>query len=253
MGMLDGAVALVTGAGGGIGSATARLLAEDGAAVGLLDLRAEAAEAVAHELSRKGTRALALKADVRDEQAVQAAVARLVAEFGRLDVVVNNAGVAQQGTVRGSTVEQWRRVLDVNLLGTFLVTQQAAEAMTGGGAIVNVASVAALMAVPGAGAYAAAKGGVVAFTRVAAAELAPTIRVNCVCPGTVLTDMPLELLRERGDGDATVGAAITAKKYLLGRLGQPDEIAQTVLFLASPRSSFMTGTILVADGGVTAQ
>jgi NAD(P)-dependent dehydrogenase (short-subunit alcohol dehydrogenase family) len=253
MGTLDGAVALVTGAGGGIGSATARLLAEDGATIALLDRRLEAAEAVARDLSRLGSRALAIKADVSDEKDVRAAVAHLTAELGRLDVVVNNAGVAEHGSIRDSTVGQWRRVLDVNLLGTFLVTQQAAAAMSEGGTIVNVASVAALMAVPGTGAYSAAKGGVVAFTRVAAAELAPAIRVNCVCPGTVLTDMPLEMLRERGGGDVTAGAALTAKKYLLGRLGEPEEIAQTVLFLASPRSSFMTGSVLVVDGGVTAQ
>ncbi len=141
----------------------------------------------------------------------------------------------------------------VNLRGTFLVTKHAAPRMGGSGAIVNIASVAALMAVTGTCAYTAAKGGIVALTRVAAAELGPGIRVNCICPGTIHTVMPEEMFRARGGGDVAAGIAATEQKYLLGRLGQPGEIASTALFLAGPDGSFFTGAALVADGGVTAQ
>jgi NAD(P)-dependent dehydrogenase (short-subunit alcohol dehydrogenase family) len=144
-------------------------------------------------------------------------------------------------------------VVRVNLRSVFLMIKYAAPRMPEGGSIVNQASVAALMAVPNGSAYTAAKGGVVSLTRVAAAELGPAIRVNCICPGTVLTGMPEEMLRRRGGGDLDAGVRATAAKYLLGRLGTPEEIAHAALFLASPESSFFTGAVLVADGGVTAQ
>jgi NAD(P)-dependent dehydrogenase (short-subunit alcohol dehydrogenase family) len=250
---LDGAVALVTGGAGGIGAATCRLLAREGATVVVADVATAAAAAVVEQIRESGGDAVAAEMDVTSVTDVASTIGRTLASLGRLDVVVNNAGVAQQHTVRDGTVEQWRRVLETNLIGTFVVTQHAAGAMTNGGAIVNIASVAAVMGVRETGAYAAAKGGVVAFTRVAAVELAPSIRVNCICPGTVLTAMPADLLRSRGGGDLTIGAALTARRYLLDRLGEPEEIAETAVFLASPRSSFITGAVLVADGGVSAQ
>jgi NAD(P)-dependent dehydrogenase (short-subunit alcohol dehydrogenase family) len=246
-------VAIVTGAGAGIGADTARLLAEQGARVAVLDLQLDAADHVAGELRRQGHEAMAVQADVADEEDVRAAVDQIVARTGRIDVLVNNAGLALQGRLIDTSVEEWERVLDVNLRGTFLMIKHAAPRMSEAASIVNVASVAALMAVPGAAAYTAAKGGVVSLTRVAAAELAPTVRVNCVCPGTTLTAMPEQMLLERGGGDRNAGIAVTAKKYLLGRLGRPEEIARTVLFLAGPDSSFLTGAVIVADGGVTAQ
>ena len=250
---LDGQVAVITGGGSGIGAAAARLFAEEGALVAVCDLRLEAAEKVAAELVEGGTQSLAVTLDVSDEAQVQAAVAAVVARWGRIDVLLNNAGMALQGTLLTTSVEDWDRVVAVNLRGTWLMTKHAAPAMNGTGAIVNIASVAALMAVREAGAYTAAKGGVVSLTRVAAAELGPGIRVNCICPGTVLTAMPEEMLRNRGQGSIQAGAALTAQKYLLGRLGEPEEIARTALFLAGSDSSFCTGAVLVADGGVTAQ
>jgi NAD(P)-dependent dehydrogenase (short-subunit alcohol dehydrogenase family) len=249
MGTLDGLVAVITGAGGGIGSATAHALAREGAEVVLLDLDLSAAEAAAQQVKDAGGAARALACDVADESSVRAALEQV----GRLDVLVNNAGLAHNAPLLETTVEDWDRVLAVNLRGTFLMTKHGAPRMAAGGAIVNIASVAALMAVTQASAYTAAKGGIVSLTRVAAAELAPGIRVNCICPGTVRTAMPDEMLRRRGDGDADAGAAITARKYLSGRLGEPSEIASTVLFLAGPASSFLTGSVIVADGGVTAQ
>lgn len=253
MGKLTDKVAIVTGGGGGIGAASAHLFAREGAKVAVVDLRAEAAKLVAQEIKDAGGEVIALEADVAREDDVRSAVARTVETFGRLDVLLNNAGLAFQHRIVDAEVKDWDRVMSVNLRGTFLFTKHAAPAMRADGAIVNIASVAALMAVRDASAYSAAKAGVVALTRVAAAELGPDIRVNCICPGTVRTAMPEQMLRNRGGGDAAAGAALTAQKYLLGRLGEPEEIASTALFLAGPDSSFFTGAVLAADGGVTAQ
>ena len=246
MGKLDGKVALITGAGGGIGSATARLFAREGAEVVLADVAVDAAEAVARAI---GGRARAVGCDVADESSVRAAVETA----GPLDILSNNAGLSFGGALLDTAVEDWDRMMAVNLRGPFLMIKHAAPRMDGDGAIVNISSVAALMAVTGAGAYTAAKGGVLSLTRTAAAELGPGIRVNCICPGTVHTAMPEGLFRTRGDGDVAAGIALTEKKYLLARLGQPEEIASTALFLAGPDGSFFTGAVLAADGGVTAQ
>ncbi len=253
IGRLDGKVAIITGAAGGIGSATARLLAAERAAVILADVRAEDAAAVVGQITAAGGAAIAARADVSDEDQVRALIGRAVTEFGGLDIVVNNAGMALHSPLAQTALADFEAVLAVNLSGPFLMMKHAAAAMRDGGSIVNISSVAAVMAVRGAAAYTAAKGGLLSLTRVSAAEFGPRIRVNCVCPGTVRTEMPEELLRTRGDGDAEAGARLTAQRYLSGRLGLPEEIAATVLFLAGPEGSFCTGTVLIADGGVTAQ
>lgn len=252
IGKLDGLVAVVTGAGAGIGAATALLFAQEGARLAVLDVRADPAETLAEQIRGKGGEAVAVAADVADEAQVVAALDHVTDTFGALDILVNNAGLAFNRPLLETSVQDWDRVLAVNLTGTFLMTKHAAPRMTAG-SIVNISSVAAQMAVTHASAYTAAKGGVLSLTRVAAAELGPAIRVNCICPGTVRTGMPEEMLRRRGDGDADAGAAITARKYLLARLGEPEEIATTALFLAGPDSSFFTGAVLTADGGVSAQ
>lgn len=219
----------------------------------LLDVRPEAAEPFAAEIRRTGGEALTIGVDVADERQVAEALDRVDGAWAGVDVLVNNAGIALQRPLLDTTVEEWDRVLAVNLRGAFLMTKHAAPLMRGAGSIVNVASVAALMAVREAGAYTAAKGGLLSLTRTAAAELGPDIRVNCICPGTTRTAMPEELLRNRGGGDVEAGARATAAKYILGRLGEPEEIAQVALFLAGPDSSFCTGSVIVPDGGVTAQ
>lgn len=253
MGSLDGKVAVVTGAAGGIGSASALLFAEEGARVVCADVSRDGAERTAQAVRDKGGEAMAQGFDVADEASVEAAVAEVVSVWGRVDVLLNNAGMALQGRLIETSVADWERVMAVNTRGTWLMIKHVAPAMAGSGSIVNIASVAAMMAVREASAYTASKGAVLALTRVAAAELGPGVRVNCICPGTVRTGMPEEMLRNRGGGDAEEGARLTAQRYISERLGEPEEIASTALFLASPASSFCTGAVLVADGGVTAQ
>jgi NAD(P)-dependent dehydrogenase (short-subunit alcohol dehydrogenase family) len=253
---LTGKTALITGAGSGIGRATAMRFAEEGAAVAVVDLRADAAEETADKITADGGRAVAFAADVTEAAAIERAVAMAVEVFGRLDVLYNNAGVDSTGSVADADEADWDRCFAVNVKGTFLASRAAVPHLErdGGGSIVNQGSVAALVGVPGFAAYCAAKGAVVALTRSMAVDLAPRgIRVNVICPGTVYTPLMEPLLRRRGDGDLEAGLAKTIAKYPIGRLGTPEEIAEAALWLASPESSFATGTVLTVDGGMTAQ
>ncbi|MEW6476840.1 MAG: SDR family oxidoreductase [Actinomycetota bacterium] len=257
MGRLDGRVALITGGASGIGAAAARLFAAEGAAVAVLDRDGDGAARLVTSLGERdgGRAALALAADVTDRAAVDEATARAVATFGRLDVLYNNAGVpAGFGPVGDLSLADWNLSLAVNVTGTLFCTQAALPHLraAGGGSIVNQSSVAALVGIPGLAAYSAAKGAVVALTRALAAELAPEgIRVNAICAGTVETPMIRPLLAARGQGDVELGAKLTAERYPLGRIGTADEIARAALFLASGESSFVTGTVITADGGMT--
>jgi NAD(P)-dependent dehydrogenase (short-subunit alcohol dehydrogenase family) len=253
VGRLDGRVALITGGASGIGAAAALLFAAEGAAVAVLDRDGEGAARLVESLGDRP--ALALAADVTDRAAVEEATNRAAATFGRLDVVYNNAGVpAGFGPVADLAVADWNLSLAVNVTGTLFCTQAALPHLraAGGGSIVNQSSVAALVGIPGLAAYSAAKGAVVALTRTLGAELAPEgIRVNAICAGTVDTPMARLLLAVRGRGDPELGAKLTAERYPIGRIGTPDEIARVALFLASEESSFVTGAILTADGGMT--
>ena len=235
-----GSSALVTGAGSGIGAAVARLLAAEGANVILADLAFDAVEALAREL---GPNARALQLDVRDEQQVAPAMAGL-------DVLINVAGIGSTTSAPDTPLEVWENVFAVNALGTFLCCKHAIPGMAarGGGSIVNMGSVAALVGLRTRAAYSASKGAVVALTRaLAVAHVAEGIRVNAVCPGTVDSPWVRRLVEESGESLDALRA-----RQPMGRLGTPDEIAEAVAYLASDRAAFVTGTVLVIDGGLTA-
>jgi len=240
-------VALVTGGGGGIGRATAAELVAHGWHVVAADLDLPAAERVAAEL---GEEVSALELDVTRQDSVDAAVAGTVARLGRLDLLVNNAGIQRHSPLESFAWDDWRAVMDVNLDGVVRCLQAAGRQLLaqGGGAVVNVVSVAAERGQPARAAYAAAKAGVVAVTRTAAVEWAARgVRVNAVGPGYVGTEM-LQGFVDRGQVDLGPVLARTP----MGRLAQPAEIARVIRFLASDDASYVTGQVLYADGGFLA-
>ncbi len=253
-GRLAGKVALITGGGSGIGRAAALRFAAEGAAVGVLDRDGGAAAETVALVEAEGGRALALTADVGDAAQVSAAVDALVAAFGGLHTLYNNAGVDSRGSVAVAEEADWDRCFTVNVKGTYLVSQAALKHMGPGSSITNQGSVAGLVGVMNFAAYCAAKGAVVALTRSMAVDLAGRgVRVNVICPGTVYTPLMEPMLRARGDGDLEAGLAKTLVKYPIGRLGDPIDIANVALFLASDEAAFMTGSVVAADGGMTAQ
>jgi 3-oxoacyl-[acyl-carrier protein] reductase len=241
-------VAIVTGAGRGIGEAIAAALAAEGASVVVADIDSANAHRVAGDINARGGRSIALQADVTEPAQVNALIAGTLAHFGRLDVLVNNAGIGSNKPVLETTLEEWELQLRVNLTGTFLCGQTAAKAMlkTHGGRIVNIASISGQRGGQGRAAYGASKAGVILLTKVMAVELAPLgIRVNAVSPGPVDTD------QSRGTHTPSTRQAyydrIPVKRY-----GQREEIAAAVLFLAARESSFVNGHVLNVDGGFNA-
>lgn len=239
---------LVTGGAAGIGWAIARAFAARGDRVAIVDLDGEAAASRAGEL---GAGHLGLAADVTDEASVRAAVASADAELGGLGVVVNNAGIGDDpAPTLGQELGRFRRVVSVHLDGTFLVSREAARLMLprGGGAIVNVASIAALGGIPRRNAYGAAKAGIAAMTRAMACEWAGQgLRVNAVAPGYVATELVARLAAEGG-----VDLAAIRRRVPMGALGTPEAIADAVVFLASDAARYVTGTTLAVDGGWSA-
>jgi len=238
---------LITGGGSGLGAATARAMAAKGAKVSVLDVRKEHADAVAAEVN-----GLALGADVTNEEQVKAAIAKAEAAHGIARVLVNCAGVAHGGPVDEVTEALWDETLDANLKGTFFCIQSALPFLRmAKGNVVNLASDAGLIGEVGLAVYCASKGGVVNLTRALALELAPEVRVNCVCPGYVDTDMVRRDVIEASPHPQATEAALAASAPL-NRIAGPDEIATAILYLASHAARFVTGAALQIDGGTTA-
>ncbi|MDB5444968.1 MAG: 3-oxoacyl-ACP reductase [Phenylobacterium sp.] len=238
---LEGRRVLITGAASGIGKATAELCAREGAALALMDINAQGLAPVAEALGAK-----AFPADLRDQAGLASAVDACAEALGGLDGVVNCAGVNVSGALGGLTPADWQLALDVNLTAPFLICQAALRRMGPGASIVNVSSGMGLRPdAPNVSAYAASKGGLIAFTKALAAEFAPDIRANVVCPGLTATPMTAHML---GNDPASSPAA---NRYALKRPADPSEIANAILFLLSDEASYVTGIIVAADGGRT--
>jgi 3-oxoacyl-[acyl-carrier protein] reductase len=238
-------VALITGSARGIGRATARHLAQEGANIVIADINAAGAEEAAAEIEDLGRQAIAVHTDVTHPTQVQAMVQRAIDTFGRLDILVNNAGNATLTPLLDTTFEEWDRTIKIHLYGTFLCTQAAVRHMVTRryGRIVNISSVSGLVGSAGRAAYGAAKGGIVTLTRVLAVELAAQgIRVNAIAPGAVETELSRNAWTP---ADREGDFRLTPVK----RLGQPEDIAHAVLFLCLPHSDYITGQVLVVDGG----
>jgi glucose 1-dehydrogenase len=250
MGRVEGKVVLVAGAGGGIGGAGAEGLAREGAGVVCTDIDAAAAETAAARIRAAGGRAIAIALDVRDRSAVDAAVAATVREYGRLDVLLDSAGVSGGASFLDFEHSEWERIIAVNLTGMFHLGQAAARQMVrqgGEGSIINVTSQLAEVARPGSAAYIASKGGGRSLTQAMALDLAPHgIRVNAIAPGPTLTGLTRATYADPERRRATI------TQVPLGRMGEPEDIVGAILYLASDESRWVTGSTVTVDGGYNA-
>ena len=248
-GRLAGKVAVVTAGGSGIGAATARRFAREKASVIIADLSGTRAAEVAGAITQEGGNARWLKMDASDPEGVQAAIRLAIDSWGRLDVMFNNAGMGTVEPLEAMTLETWNRILAVTLTSVFLGIKYSVPIMRkqGGGSIVNTASISGTAADYGMSAYNAAKAGVINLARAAALENAKyRIRINCICPGAIDTRVS-QLL----GGNDVEGFRRKLGQNPIGRIGEPEEIANAVLFVASDEASFITGTTIVVDGGLT--
>jgi NAD(P)-dependent dehydrogenase (short-subunit alcohol dehydrogenase family) len=245
-------VAIVTGAGSGIGRATALLFAREGAKVVVADSEPARGEETVGLMEKEGGKATFVPVDVSKAPEAERMVKTALDTYGILNILVNNAGIYGQGDVVDTTEEEWQRILQVNLTGVFLCSKYAVAAMieTGGGAIVNVASEAGIVAIGNQVAYNVSKGGVIALTKSMALDFATyDIRVNCLCPGRTLTPLVEQVIAEAEDPESMRRAL--SEDRPLKRMGRPEEIAAGILFLVSDECSYATGSTLVIDGGYT--
>ena len=255
---LDGKRALITGAGSGIGEAIARLFAAQGAQILVADVQMDAAEQVAASIVKQGGSASALALDVADETQVCAAFDRVANQHGRIDIVVNNAGISHVGNILETSLEDWDRVLRVNAGGVFLCAREAVRHMLQqepkGGVIINLSSVAAMIGLERRLPYSASKGAVLSLTRSIAIDfVGEGIRCNAICPGTVHTPFVEGYLRRSFPGQEDAVRQQLHARQPIGRMGLPEEIAAAALYLASDEAAFVTGTALIIDGGWTAK
>ncbi len=243
--LLENKVAVVTGAGRGIGESIARRLAGEGAAIAVCDVMLENAQQVATDLGKSGTKASAYAVNVTDSKQVKEVCDKVVADFGRIDILVNNAGITRDGLLLRMSDEDWDAVLGVNLKGAFLFTRAIGRTMLQqrSGAIVNIASIVGVMGNAGQANYSASKAGLIGFTKTVAKELASRgIRANAVAPGFIQTPMTDKLSPE--------AKKMQTDFIALKRLGLPEDVANVVLFLASDLSSYVTGQVICVDGGL---
>src|SRR3989475_2515867 len=245
-------VAIITGGGSGFGEVTGHLFAREGAGVMLADINGAASRTVAESITAEGGRAAWAETDVISSSSVDTMVPATLSQFGQVDILFNNAGIESFGTVIESDEATWDRTFAVHVRGAYLCSKYALPAMIDsgrGGVVINVSSVAGLVGLQHMSAYSAAKGAIVSLTRAMAADFAQFgIRVNCIAPGTSMTPLGQRLI----ENDTPERLAQRLSRYPLGRFGQPEEIARSVLFLASDDSSYATGMCLVVDGGLTA-
>jgi len=253
MGRLNGKVAIVTGSALGIGQSSAQALAREGAKVTVSDINDEAGAVTVAEIRAAGGEAFYQHADVGSTADMQNLIEETVRRYGRLDVMVNNAGVAIPGSVTDIDEEKWNTLINIHLNGTWRGMRFSIPHMikNGGGSIINVSSVQAIIGFKGWSGYAAAKGGIMALTQQAAIDYGPqNIRINAIAPGSIMTPMNEKRLAEETDNPEEL-LALWNSWHALDRLGRPEEVADLIVFLASDESSFITGSILKIDGGMT--
>ncbi|MER2535611.1 MAG: SDR family NAD(P)-dependent oxidoreductase [Rhizobiaceae bacterium] len=258
-GRLSGSAAIVTGAGSGIGKATALAFGAEGARTVCADINLENAEATAAGIRDAGGDAFAVAVDVAEEASAEACVKAALDRYGAIDAIANCAGIVRNGTAMNTDLATWNLIIGINLTGLWLMCKAVLPHMVErrSGSIINIASVGSLVASPSNAAYIAAKGGVATLTKSMAVDFAPyNIRANAICPGTVPTPLVINHYMNRGEvdpNDIAAGIAATEKRYPLHRHGRPEEIAALAVYLASHRESgFMTGSLLPIDGGISA-
>lgn len=259
MNRVEGKVAFVTGGRRGLGKAIAIMLAQEGAKVVITDRKREGADAVVDEIEKFGGQVIFVEQDVTQEKDWHRAIAETEKAYGKLDILVNNAGVGEGKNIEDISLEEWRWVMSVNLDGVFLGTKYAIEAMkkNGGGSIINMSSIEGIVGDSRMVAYDSSKGGLRTLTKSAALHCAQrgyNIRINTVHPGFIDTDMVRGFLKAQAkNGDVARARKALERLHPLGHLGDPDDVAYAVLYLASDESKFATGSELVVDGGYTAQ